>query len=352
MQEWYLMKSPTMTSGDESDLLRDFAEDSILELLATDVADDVEIYDPDMTFIKATRALIIDKTQETKLKSLRREIAVPVGTVKAGQYVKYKERFWIITGFVDNVVTHEKGVMNLCNYKLTWVDKQGKIVQRWANITSASQYNSGETGQQYYNVKTDQLMVVIPDDDDSLLIGTGERFIIDKRCKVYEKNLKDGEQFNIDNELNVYRLTRLDAVLYDYQDSGHSQFIASEDEQRPTDGYYVVDGVGYWLCESPKHMDTPALDCEIESDLNCVYCGIEETVFTAKFYDADGGEATATPIWNIESDFKDELVIEFVENSVMISTESAQLVGKSFTLILSADGYKTTSIEVPIVWLF
>lgn len=37
----------------------------------------------------------------------------------------------------------------------------------------------------------------------------------------------------------------MDNVIYDYQDSGHSEFMAYQDEQHETDGYYVVDGKGF-----------------------------------------------------------------------------------------------------------
>ena len=349
MQEWYLMKSPTLTSGDESDLLRQYSEDALTELLNSDVADDVELYDSDLTFVKKTRALVIDKMQETKLKSLRRQIALPIGTCTAGQYIKYKDRFWLIVGLVDNDITHEKGVMVLCNYLLTWINSYGKIVQRWANITSASQYNSGETGQQFYNVQSDQLMVSVPDDDECLLFEKGIRFIIDKRCKVYEKNFPAGTVSDTSKDVNVYSLTRLDAVLYDYQDSGYMQFIAYQDEQRlPTDGYYVVDGKGYWLCKKPRHTDTPLLTCDIEADFDCLYCGIEATEFVAKFYDENGGEAIATPNWEVACDFLDDLIIGYTQNSILIYTDKKRLVGKSFTLTLSADGYAPTSIIVSI----
>lgn len=352
MQEWYLMRSPTLTSGDESDLLRQYSEDAITELLNSDVADDVELYDRDLTFIKATRALVIDKMQETKLKSLRRQIAVPVGTIKAGQYIKYKNRFWLIVGLVDNDVTHEKGVMVLCNYLLTWVNTTGEIIQRWANITSASQYNSGETGQQFYNVQSNQLMVCIPDDDESMLIEKGARFIIDKRCIVYEKNFPEGTTCDTSKEINIFALTRFDAVLYDYQDSGYLQFIGYQDEQRlPTDGYYLIGGKGYWLCKKPANINPSPLSCDIEADLDCIYCGIEETVFTAKFYDEDGGAATVTPIWGIDCDFTDSLIIGYTDNSVIISTDDEKVVGKTFTLSLSADGYATKSIDVTVKFL-
>ena len=350
MQEWYLMKSPTLTSGDESELLRQYSEDALSELLNSDVADDVEVYDKDLTFIKSTRALIIDKMQETKLKSLRRQVALQIGTCKAGQYIKYKGRFWLIVGLVDNDFIHEKGVMVLCNYLLTWINYKGEIIQRWANITSASQYNSGETGQQFYNVQSDQLMVILPDDDECLLFEKGVRFIIDKRCKAYERNFPEGIVSDTSKDVNVYNLTRLDAVLYDYQDSGHMQFIAYQDEQRlPTDGYYVVDGKGYWLCKKPPHMNSTALSCEIVADLDCVYCGIEETVFTAKFYDENGGAATATPTWEIDCNFKDDLIVGYTENSILIYTDKKKLIGKSFGLTLSADGYKSVSMDVKIL---
>lgn len=351
MKDWYLMQSPVLTSGDENDLLSEFGDDAIAELLASGIAQHVQVLNYDLSESKDSMAIIVGNAQDTKLKSLNRQVIFPIGTCKAGMYVLYRGRYWLVVGLVDSNVIYEKAIMTLCNYVVTWVNSNGKIIQRWANIVSASQYNNGETGEKFYRVRSDQLLVALPNDDESLMIDSGIRFVIDKRCKIYEKNFTNDVTCDTSKPLFVYELTRSDTVLYDYQDSGHSEFLATQDEQRNTDGYYVVDGKGYWLATVPPSIANTAL-CSIEPLQDSVLVGVEAAVYLARFYDLDGNElAGIAPTWIIDCDFKEKLDVQYVDNSILISTNSKSLLNKSFKLSLSADGFETTTIDVPIVFL-
>lgn len=350
-QEWYLLKSPhSQLSGYEGDALTDFAAEGFLEILDSEIAVDVELCNYDLSECKQIRAVVENKVQDTKLKTLSRMLLVPVGTCKSGMYIKYKNRYWLITGLVDDNSMYEKAVMQICNYYLTWVNDNGKIIQRWANITSASQYNNGERMvDDYSNARTDQLMILTPDDDECLLLHQGKRFIIDRRCRVYEKSFDETVEKDTSNPVIVYQLTRADSVLFDYQNGGHYEFMAYQDEQREQDGYYVVDGKGYWLCEAPNiENKNDVLSCSIEYDSLEIFNGLEPGIFTAKFYDNDGNEVDATPNWEIRCEFADKLDVSYANNSILISADDSKLVNKSFELFLSGDGYNPATITVTI----
>ena len=181
-------------------------------------------------------------------------------------------------------------------------------------------------------------------------MSTGKRFIIDRRCDIYEKNFKEGITKDTSNPVITYRLTRSDSVLYDYQNSGHYEFLAYQDEQHEGDGYYLVNGKGYWLCQEVevKDDDKPTLTSSIEYDTNSIYNGLEPGVFIAKFYDENGDVVDIKPNWNVNCDFSDQLEIEYVDNAIYISVNNKKLINKSFELLLSADGYETKSINITI----
>ena len=351
-KEWYLLNSPyNQLSGYENESLTDFGAEGFLEALETDIAIDIELCNYDLSENTQIRAIIQNRTSDTKLQSLTRQMFVPIGTCKAGMYVKYNNRYWLIVGLVDdNNVMYEKAVLSLCNCCLAWINEKGKVVQRWANIISASQHNNGETGMRFFFVRSDQLLVSLPDDDESLLIPDGCRFIIDKRCRTYEKQFDETVLKNTDKLVSTYQLTRSDTVLYDYTDSGHMEFIATQDEQHKDDGYYVVDGNGYWLCEVPKDSvdKKPLLSSSIICDSTDIYNGIEPGIFTAEFIDGNGNVANVTPNWTINCDFEDKLNVTNEDNSIIISVNDAKLVNKSFELFLDGDGYATTSITITI----
>lgn len=350
-KEWYLLKSPYYaTGGFEQEVLDEYSQDSFAETLLTDMASDVELCNYDLSESTELRVIVQGNVGDTALQTMSRQVLAPIGSLKAGYYIKYKNRYWLITGLVDNNGIYEKAVIVICNYLLSWINSSGKIIQRWVNATSASQYNNGETGMKYYFVRSDQLMIFTPDDDECLLLDTDMRFIIDKRCKIYERDMPSGTTVNTSNPLVVYKLTRSDTVLYDYQDSGHSAFMAYQDEQQDQDGYYVIDGKGYWLCDVPKKDKSSAPACEILYDEDVIYLDLEPSVFIAKFTDSNGDvDTTTTPVWEINNcSFIDDLDIAYENNSIQISVKNKKLINKSFELSLGGFNYTPTTLKITI----
>lgn len=350
MQEWYLLKRPyDQLSGFEEEALEDFGVDGFLEALDS-VGIVVELCNYDLSICTEIRAVLQNNTADTDLKTLNRILLVPIGTCKAGMYIKYKNRYWLIVGLVDDNGIYEKAIMTLCNYLLTWENKSGDIIQRWANVASASQYNNGETFTRNYYLRSDQLLILTPNDDESLLMDSGQKYIIDKKCEVYAKKFDSSVTCDTSNTVMVYQMTRPDTVLFDFVDSGYFEFIASQEEQGENDGYYVIDGKGYWLCGVPKRFNkSTTLSCVIECNSPDIYNGIEPTIYTAIFYDSNGEVVDdVEPTWNFDCDFADELTIEYVDDSIMVSVDNRKLINKTFSIELSADGYESCVLPVTI----
>lgn len=351
-KEWYLLKSPyNQLSGFEEESLTDFGEEGFLEILDSDYSDEIEICNYDLSERKKIRAVVQNNVQDTKLKTLSRAVFVPIGTCAAGMYVYYDGRYWLIVGIVGNNKIYEKAIVSFCNYKLTWLNSKGDIVQRWACIESASQYNNGETGFRLYFVRSDQLLISIPDDDECLSLDSGKRFVIDRRTELYERSFDSTVTVSTSNPLAVYDLTRSDSVLYDYQNSGIFEFLATQTEQRNDDGYYVIDGSGYWLAEKPRiyTSETSNPYSKISSDSDVIYIGIEPIICTARFYDSYGEEqASIEPNWIIETDNPDQLDIEYYGKSISIATGDNSLSNKTIRLILNNDGYDLDSKLITI----
>ena len=349
--EWYLMDTDHDTvDGFESDAFNDFGQDAFSEVLDSSLGIDVELCNYDLSDCKPIKAVVLNTVQDTELKTMKRMILVPIGTCKTGMYIKYKDRYWLIVGLVDDNLVYEKAVITICNYQLTWLNDSSQIVQRWCNVSSASQYNNGETSSKYYFIRSDQLLIATPDDDECLLLDSGKRFIIDRRCSVYEKRFSDNVVKDTSNPLIVYKLTRSDSALYNYSDSGHFQMLVTQDEKHDEDGYYVIGGKGYWICGEPDipKNETPILLCEIIGESFDIYNGFDEGIFTAVFYDVNGDIVDVAPVWNIDGDGAELLTIDYVGNSIHISADNKNLVNKSFKLTLSADGYEPVKATVGI----
>lgn len=349
--EWYLMDTDhDEVGGFESDTFNDFGQDAFGEVLGSSLGIDVELCNYDLSDCKPIKAVVLNTVQDTELKTMKRMLLVPIGTCKTGMYIKYKDRYWLIVGLVDDNLVYEKAVIAICNYQLTWINSSNKIVQRWCNVSSASQYNNGETSSKYYFIRSDQLLIETPDDDECLLLDSGKRFIIDRRCSVYEKRFSNDVVKDTSNPLIVYKLTRSDSALYNYSDSGYFQILVTQDEKHDEDGYYVVGDKGYWICgepEIPKN-EIPVLSCEIICESFEIYNGFDEGIFTAVFYDDNGNIVNAVPTWGVDGDGAELLVVDYVGNSIHISANNKKLTNKSFELTLSSDGYKPVKAIVEV----
>ena len=352
--DWYLINPPyDQVSGFESEALEDYGVDGFAEMLDSGIACDVELCNYDLTNRIKTRSIVQNRTQDTKLNALWRQFFFPIGMSHAGMYVYYQKRYWLIENCVDNNGTCDKAIAIICNHKLSWINASGKIISRWASIMSASQYNNGQLKDRNYHyvLRTDQQMITMPNDDDCLLLNEESRFIIDRRCQVYEHNMK-AKETNTKFPLITYILTRNDGVAYDYITEGIHEIMVTQDEQHENDGYYVVDGVGYWLCDIPLgNKSDVQKSCKIAADYYEVYCGLGETIFSPVFYDDNGETVSVTPHWEIKSDFEDSLMVTYDGDNISIGTNDIKIINHSFMLVLSGDGYDPVEQEIKITSL-
>lgn len=356
--EWYLLAPPySQTSGYEDDVL-DYSVDAFAEALDSCLAVDVEYCSPDLSECTEIKAIIEKNVQDTKLQSLSREILVAIGTCEAGYYIKYKNRYWLIVGLVDDNKMYEKAILSLCNWKMEWLNDDGEVVERWANVQSASQYNNGQRETIPYTIRTDQLMICMPYDRECILLDEGKRFIIDKRVDIYAEDITDDNAPYTNFKLITYECTRNDSVLYNYEGSGHYEILVTQDEQHTNDGYYVIDDVGHWICPTDSELeeinadddsgDTLVSTADIVGDSDIIYVGLGAVEFTAVFYDADGNVTDGTAEWVIDCDFSDSLEIDYIDNTICIAVNDYSVLNKSFGLSLT--GYDT-AVEVSIVAL-
>ena len=142
-----------------------------------------------------------------------------IGTVLAGMYIYYEDRYWLITGYPGNNGIYEKVTLSLCQFKIKWQNDNGKVIERWCNGTSSSKYDTGRTGNQYVILTSNNFTVLLPDDDDSASLD-GKRVFIDR---------------NINNPRKVFKITRSDDILYLFGEThgGILSFIADKNEFDP-----------------------------------------------------------------------------------------------------------------------
>lgn len=341
MKEWYLLTSdtrPNSIGGYENDAFVDYKDDSFQEALSTDIAKTVTLLNHDLSESQTIRCIIQDNTASTQLKSLERTVLAIIGTLKAGMYIFFENRYWLITGYPGNNGVYEKATMILCQHKLRWQDNTGKIIERWANYTSASKNDVGENGNEVIILSSNNFTIWIPDDDDSATLD-GKRAFIDR---------------NVKKPTKVFKITRSDDILYLFGEDhgGILSFIADRDEIN-----YITDNQELGICDyiPPSSSPSPP-DITESADISCNIAGNSSIkigiprIYTVSFF--DDGECNIDYknvdfSWDIQCDF----IIEqkAIDNTIELIVNDDKSIGSSILLSVIVDGEVVCEKEIQIV---
>lgn len=355
MKEWYLIgsnTSPNMTGGYENQGFLDCRDDAFAESLQTEIATDAILYNCDLSEATELRCIIQGNSADTQLKSMERIGLFVRGTVKAGMYIFFENRYWLITGYPSYNGIYEKAVMQLCQYKLRWQNAKGEIIERWLNATSSSKYDMGETGNSTIVLTSDNLLLLLPNDDESLDLD-GKRVFIDKREV---------------NPTKVYKITRTDSVLYDYgEHGGILSFIADKTELNTN-----TDRQDLRLCdyieisddnteedpttppENPDEMTDLRATITFKGDQELKIGGTTKTL-TGSFVDSDGNATEDIGVWEVIT--IDELLpyLEYTitDNTLKINVLDTDLIDSKVRIMFSsADGTISTYLDFDVVSMF
>ena len=340
MKEWYLLTSntrPNSIGGYENDAFIDYKCDAFQETLQTDIASTVTLYNHDLTSSEVIRCIIQDNTASTQLKSLERTVLTPIGTLKAGMYILFENRYWLVTGYPGNNKVYEKATMILCQYKLRWQNDCGKIIERWANFTSASKYDTGRSGNQTIMLTSNNFTIWIPEDDDSATLDN-RRVFIDR---------------DINNPKKVFEITRSDDVLYLFGEDhgGILSFIADKDELN-----LKVDRPDLGICDykpprplPPKPNETTDLSAVISGN-NKLKCGFDRD-YSVEFVDSNKEIHTDVEFtWNIVSDFDVSQKID--GNIITLFVDDENCIGSSFLLQVIVGESVLSEIIIDVIEAF
>lgn len=227
--------------------------------------------------------------------------ALPGQQILAGDYVEWADETWLVyLADVDNEL-YIDGDLRLCNFKLYWQNDSGEFISRWAWVQNASAYNNGEEGNKTLTLKSNQFMVYLPYDEDTMVLDNGKRI----------------HMANYDGACRPYELTRPDDITYRYGKKGVMQIIFTQDQirtekdrlvQHPTEDKMV------WICDYME-VESPVVGSEIHSAIlgrSDIRVGQKRT-HSVVFYDDEENVVPAESVdfeWKIISNFTDDIVVE------------------------------------------
>ena len=262
--------------------------------------------------------------------------------VKIGDYIHdtKDDTYWLVyTAFNVNDIEYT-GKLIQCNYLLRWQLSDGKIVQRWTNIVSASKYDTGENGNSTIVLSSNNFTILMGYCDEALELEE-KRVFIDIR-KVPKK---------------VFKITRGDDVLYNAGSIGMLlSFIADKTElnkDKDNQELGICDYIHPATPTPPKPSnpdETADLSAKISGNTN-LRIGVTRT-YTVTLSDKEGNAVQWNDTkysWNVISDFDVRQTV--TENKISLTVEDEDFIDSSFLLqvIKLNDSSVLSEIEITVI---
>ena len=273
--------------------------------------------------------LIIDDGTLPYYKNVK---SLPDEYFEAGDYVEWENSMWLVVSCDWDKEVYTYGKMQQCNYVLKWQDKNANVIERWSVILSASKYNNGEKYNNIIVVGSNQLMVYLPIDSETLKLTANKRIFVD---------------FNTERP-KCYDITRVDTVTmgYDgvaeprYDGKGCVLLIITETEINPD-----VDRIDLMLCDyiDPQSIPTPSTPIKITYTGNPeIRIGGRKT-FTAETADAVVFSLQYAPSW------EGNLTMTQTGNKCVVKcANNAALVGASFKVQATSNN-QSSEVQIDII---
>ena len=349
MKEWYLTNpKPNITSGYENDALSEYAQDNFTDVLETTFSDTALLFNYSLSESKEIKCVIQGNIANTQLKSMERTILVPIGTLHSGDYIFFEDEYWIVDGRPGNNKSYEKATLKECQYKLRWQKDDGTIIERWVYLTSSSKYDVGENSNNTIILTSNNYLITIPNDEDSMTLD-GKRVFIDL-SDVPEK---------------VFKITRNDDVLFAHGSHGGTLNLIAD----KTEFNKETDNQELRLCDYIDSSSTippsePTIPDETE-DLcaKITFKGAQELkiggnykTLTGSFVDKDGNTTSDIGVWDVITidELKPYVDYTYTDNILKIKILENDFAdsGKVRITFSNSDGTVSTYLDFEITTIF
>ena len=240
----------------------------------------------------------------------------------AGDYVTWAGAAWLVVSCDWDKEVYTYGKMQQCNYILKWQNNDAEVIERWSVVMSASKYNNGEKYNNIIVVGSNQLMVYLPIDSETLKLKADKRLFVD---------------FNTDNP-KCYDVTRVDTVTmgYDgvaepvYDGRGCVLLVLTETEYNPD-----TDRIDLMLCD---YFTVPSPTIPI----NIKYSGQPEIrIGGRKTFKVESENAITFSLINAEM-WDGKITLTQTDNQCVVKcANDSAMVGVSFKVVAAGGGQRS-----------
>ena len=244
-------------------------------------------------------------------------------------YDSNKDEYLICTEVFDINSVHWQGKFTLCNWILKWQNKNGEILEYPCYDMNTTQYNSGEQSNRQFTIGSSQHMITLPCDENTVVLGTPQRFYLDK---------------NMDNP-TTYIVTQNDTTSYNYGKKGLVKVTLYEYPNNSATDRPDLGICDYIDVNADKDCCYKASKTVIDCDTTVIKSGGDSQVFIGRFFDDKENEITnIVPHWTIICDFADKLQTKEFDNCLSIGIDDDLYIDEEFKLICS-DGNNESTIS-------
>lgn len=304
------------------------------EYMETDVSYNAYMIDPKTE--TAIPIKLYDKKKDSDYGTVAKFYTTHENHIPLGQliYDTKAKQYWLCIESYDVDTIHYEGRLSLCMRMLKWQDEYGAIKETPIVLTTASKYNNGTHGTHTVVLGSDQLMVFMTMDTDTVLLDRGKKFFIDENTK----------------NPTVYELTRLDSALFTYNGVGYLQAIMSECDYIPTEldlKYGVCEYKDTTVSPAPPLVTTQAIKATIygRNNLTIGY----SRKYSASFTDLSGNAVDGIEYdWNVSCEFKNKVLCNQEGNDFVVKVTDRILIGNKFKVQILRNDEVLTETEVII----
>ena len=242
----------------------------------------------------------------------------------AGDYVEWADAMWLIVSCDWDKEVYTYGKMQQCNYVLKWQNTDADVIERWSVVLSASKYNNGEKYNNVIVVGSNQLMVYLPIDEETLKLRSDKRLMVDFNTELPK----------------CYDITRVDTVTMGYDGTAEPRYdgkgcillVLTETEINPD-----VDRVDLKLCDyiNPNNIPHP-------SPINITYSGAPSIrIGGRKTFTAETENEVVFSLVN-SALLDGNLTMEQTGNKCVVKcANDSALVGATFKVVVAGGGQRS-----------
>ena len=154
--------------------------------------------------------LILNQRKDINTKKI---CALPDQPLPHGGFVDFADSKWLITELDSNDEIYATAMMRRCNYLLKWINRKGKLIEKWCVVEDGTKYLIGEKEELAMSIGDARIAITLPRDEDTCDLSRGKRFLVDDPAS---------------KEVLAYQITKPNKLFNVYEGAGVFRFILNE----------------------------------------------------------------------------------------------------------------------------